>query len=141
MLAETADQPVVEPFGRVGDHGDGPQHQVGIERRVGRALGIVGPRVLGQSPDDALVHAVDRGQDAVGLGACAEEDGLEHAARVGDPPEGCALVAGVHARADVVERLDGADAERALAVHEPNGLLFVDRSQYRCSAREIAVVH
>ncbi len=100
----------------------------------------MGAGVLWQLADDALVHAIDDRKDTVGLLAAAEEDRLEHAPGVRDAPERCALVTGVFARADVVERLDGADAERALAVHEPDRLLFVDHAQQRAFAWEVAVV-
>ncbi len=90
----------------------------------------MGAGVLGKLANHALVHAVDDLKDAVGLFAATEEDRLEHTSRVRNALERRALVASVFACADIVERLDGANAERALAVHQPDRLLFVDRPKH-----------
>ena len=50
LACERAHEPVVEPLCRVGDHGDRPQHQLRVERRVGGASWVVGSSVVGSSP-------------------------------------------------------------------------------------------
>ena len=45
-IAEGLDQQLVEDLGRVGHHRDRPQHEIGVERRVGRP-GWERPGVLG----------------------------------------------------------------------------------------------
>ena len=140
LIAQRAHQALVEPFGGIRDHRDRPQHQLGIERRVGGAGRVARAGVLDQLAHDSLVHHIDGRQDAVGAHLRAEEDRLEHAAGVGYAPKGRALVARVLAGTNVVEGLHSADAQCALAVHQAHRLLFVHHPQNGRAAREITVV-
>ena len=126
---EGAHEVLVEPDRRVRDDRHRPEHEYGVERRVGSAGRVVTAGVLGKCAHDALVHGLHGPKHPVGLRAVAEEDPLEHRAGVRDPPEGRGLAVGVLAGSHVVQGLDGADAQRALSVHQADGLLFVHPPQ------------
>ena len=134
---QLTDEQLVEALGRVGDDRDRPQHQRGVERRVwgtrGRDAGV-----LGQLPDDALVEFADVGEHAIGLRPGTEVDRLERVAGVDEALERGQLGVRVLARADVVQWGERADAQRPLAVEEPDDALVVDAPEHRAAAREVA---
>jgi hypothetical protein len=99
-----------------------------------------GPGVGGEGPANPLVEPVDEGERRVGLGPGAEEDLLEHLARVGEALERTHPAGGVLQRPGERDRVEGADHQRPLTVEEADGALAVDSSQDRLAAREVALV-
>src|SRR5437588_4455188 len=86
------------------------------------------------------MHLVDGREHCVGLISRSEHDRLEPAPGVREALERGGPGGGVLARADVVERVQRADAERALPVEEADCPLFVHTPQHRGRAREIALL-
>ena len=117
LALHAPDEQLVEARRGVRRDGDRPEHQLRVVGRVGGAGGVAAA-VRVELALDLAVHPRDDGEDAVGLGAGAEEDGLEHLRRGDEPLEGLIAVARVVLGADVVARVEGADQQRALAVHE-----------------------
>src|SRR5687768_10706229 len=85
------------------------------------------------------MHLVDSGEDPVGFGARAEEDGLEHLCGRDETVERTVRGAVVQQGAHEVPRVDGADAERALAVEKSHRALPLDAAEHG-AGREVAVV-
>jgi len=136
---QLADEQLVEALGGVGDHRDRPQHQRRIHRRVWGSLGG-DAGVLGQRASHLFVQFADVGEHAIGLRALAEVDLLERVAGVDEPPERRQPRVRVLGGADVVERRQRADAQRALSVKKADDVLLVDLAQQRTTAGKVAVV-
>jgi hypothetical protein len=75
------------------------------------------------------VQSADVRQHAIGLRARPEIDLLEGMTGVDEAPERRQLSVRALRRNDIVQRGQRADAERTLAVHEPDDVLLVNLAQ------------